>query len=61
MSFGWGLYHYRRALWATMASLLCAAAAQAEETVVLQLKWRHAFQFAGYYAAIEKVITKRRG
>ncbi len=26
--------------------------AQAAETVVLQLKWRHQFQFAGYYAAV---------
>jgi len=24
------------------------------ETISLQLKWKHAFQFAGYYAAIEK-------
>lgn len=26
----------------------------AEDSVVLQLKWRHQFQFAGYYAALEK-------
>ena len=31
--------------------LLGAAQAQALETVTLQLKWTHAFQFAGYYAA----------
>ena len=28
--------------------------ASAREAVTLQLKWRHAFQFAGYYAAKEK-------
>lgn len=28
--------------------------AQAQDEVTLQLKWTHAFQFAGYYAAIEQ-------
>jgi len=27
---------------------------KANETVILQLKWKHQFQFAGYYAAIKK-------
>ena len=39
------------------ALLLCQPlqARQAEqETVILQLKWLHQFQFAGYYAALEK-------
>lgn len=31
------------------------------ETVRLQLKWRHQFQFAGYYAAIEKGFFAREG
>ena len=31
-----------------------AAAAEEFDKVVLQLKWRHQFQFAGYYAAVEK-------
>lgn len=31
------------------------------ETVVLQLKWFHAFQFAGYYAAQEKGFYKEEG
>jgi len=30
------------------------ATAQEKEKVTLQLKWLHSFQFAGYYAAIEK-------
>jgi len=29
--------------------------------VVLKLKWKHQFQFAGYYAAIEKGIYKKAG
>lgn len=33
---------------------LCSGAARALDSVTLQLKWRHQFQFAGYYAAIEK-------
>jgi len=31
------------------------------ETVVLRLKWKHQFQFAGYYAAIEKGYYKEAG
>lgn len=31
------------------------------DTVVLQLKWRHQFQFAGYYAAVEKGYYKQAG
>lgn len=38
--------------------LLLAAQAQALEAVTLQLKWTHAFQFAGYYAAQAQVARK---
>jgi ABC-type nitrate/sulfonate/bicarbonate transport system substrate-binding protein len=31
------------------------------ETVTLQLKWKHQFQFAGYYAAIEKGFYRDAG
>ena len=31
------------------------------EKVTLQLKWRHQFQFAGYYAAVEKGYYKQAG
>jgi signal transduction histidine kinase len=34
---------------------------QALESVTLQLKWTHAFQFAGYYAAIEKGYYRDAG
>jgi len=41
--------------------LLATVAAHAEETIVLQLKWFHQFQFAGYYAAEEKGFYKAEG
>jgi len=41
--------------WLCSILLLGALPAQAQpEAVTLQLKWKHAFQFAGYYAAIEQ-------
>jgi len=47
------------------ALLLCLALggvrAWALEPVTLQLKWTHAFQFAGYYAAIDKGFYKEAG
>ena len=36
-----------------LASAMAGGAAHAAEAVTLQLKWRHAFQFAGYYMAKE--------
>lgn len=35
-------------------SLLFASFSHGQDKVTLQLKWTHAFQFAGYYAAIEQ-------
>ncbi len=32
-----------------------------KDTVVLQLKWQHQFQFAGFYAAIEKGFYEKEG
>lgn len=32
-----------------------------KDTIILQLKWKHQFQFAGYYAAIEKGFYKQAG
>ncbi|MBK1724368.1 diguanylate cyclase [Thiocystis violacea] len=41
---------------------LCAAApALALDSVTLQLKWRHQFQFAGYYMALEKGYYRDAG
>ena len=34
---------------------------RSETTIVIQLKWKHQFQFAGFYAAIEKGYYKKRG
>lgn len=38
-----------------------AGVAYAQERVVLQLKWVHAFQFAGYYAALEQGYYREVG
>lgn len=37
-----------------LGAFMSATSAFGAESVVLQLKWRHQFQFAGYYAAVEK-------
>lgn len=44
-----------------LAACLLSLASLAEERVVLQLKWTHAFQFAGYYMAIEKGFYREAG
>ena len=41
--------------------LLSASVASALEKVTLQLKWLHAFQFAGYYAALEQGYYREAG
>ncbi|MRV73373.1 PAS domain S-box protein [Duganella sp. FT92W] len=47
---------------AAAAALACAAMpAWAVEHVTLQLKWRHQFQFAGYYAAQDKGYYRDAG
>ena len=35
--------------------------AAAPEKIGIQLKWKHSFQFAGYYAAIEKGFYREAG
>lgn len=53
-----------RILWVAGALLLSGLApdfAVAAERVTLQLKWTHAFQFAGYYAALEKGYYREAG
>lgn len=60
------------AAWLAAGLLLCLAhpagaadkpgpARPALQEITLQLKWRHQFQFAGYYAAIEKGFYKQAG
>ena len=46
-----------------LVSILLAAPGLtgAAERVALQLKWSHAFQFAGYYAAVEKGYFREAG
>jgi PAS domain S-box-containing protein len=39
----------------------CVLNAQQPTNITLQLKWKHQFQFAGYYAAIEKGYYKELG
>lgn len=46
--------------------LLClistgVGAGNGNETLILQLKWKHQFQFAGYYAALEKGFYRKAG
>jgi PAS domain S-box-containing protein len=41
--------------------LLCAAGAQAAHRVRLQLKWKHQYQFAGYYAALAQGFYSAEG
>ena len=43
-----------------LATLL-SGAAMANETIHLQLRWNHQFQFAGYYAALEKGYYAKAG
>ena len=41
--------------------LSCSAMAQPNDKVVLQLKWEHEFQFAGYYAALWQGFYAQEG
>ncbi|MDX8379390.1 MAG: diguanylate cyclase [Gallionella sp.] len=47
--------------WMALLSCLVAGQACALEKVTLQLKWMHAFQFAGYYAALEQGYYRDAG
>jgi PAS domain S-box-containing protein len=50
------------AVWVGMVSMLVfAKPVTAQERVVLQLKWHHQFQFAGYYAAEAKGFYEEAG
>ena len=42
-------------------ALLPSLNLQASDTVTLQLKWHHQFQFAGYYVALEKGYYRDEG
>ncbi|MGE5470938.1 MAG: ABC transporter substrate-binding protein [Bacteroidota bacterium] len=48
--------------WTLFLLLLCATSSFAQMQVVdLQLRWHHQFQFAGYYAALEKGYYREEG
>jgi ABC-type nitrate/sulfonate/bicarbonate transport system substrate-binding protein len=46
---------------ATCVASLLITQAHALDQVSLQLKWKHQFQFAGYYAAVEKGFYRENG
>ncbi|MGE4370166.1 MAG: ABC transporter substrate-binding protein [Burkholderiaceae bacterium] len=54
----WSCY-FALLLWAILGML--PGQAHAREAVTLQLKWLHQFQFAGYYAALEKGFFREEG
>jgi len=45
----------------TLVTLAGPAISFASETITVQLKWRHQFQFAGYYAAVEQGYYREEG
>ena len=53
------LYLLRLVCWCCL--LLPTVPLWAAEKITLQLKWTHAFQFAGYYAALEKGYYQAQG
>lgn len=48
-------------LFFSLSHLLQASTPKPADTLVLQLKWKHQFQFAGYYAALHKGYYKKSG
>lgn len=50
-------------IWGCLVFLftISSSAVNPPDTVILQLKWRHQFQFAGFYAAVEKGFYKEAG
>jgi ABC-type nitrate/sulfonate/bicarbonate transport system substrate-binding protein len=47
--------------WPVALALLAATPCWAQDKVTLQLKWLHAFQFAGYYAALQQGYYRAAG
>lgn len=44
-----------------LSHIVLANAPAPQDSIVLQLKWKHQFQFAGYYAALHKGYYKKAG
>lgn len=55
------MQHLKCYLLALFTLSVMTSSANAEETIKLQLKWHHQFQFAGYYAAKEKGFYQNAG
>lgn len=53
--------HAMRFLYALTCAFWISSPALALDAVTLQLKWTHAFQFAGYYAALEQGYYREAG
>src|SRR5437763_6674114 len=51
----------RRLMMAACLVLLASHPAAELDTLSLQLKWKHQFQFAGYYAALEQGFYRDAG
>ena len=51
----------RAAVSTILAAVAASAPVHALDHVVLQLKWRHQFQFAGYYAAVTQGYYRDAG
>ncbi|HCS13407.1 MAG: histidine kinase [Zetaproteobacteria bacterium CG06_land_8_20_14_3_00_59_53] len=56
-----GMYPPIRTVVAFLLCLGLPVYAHADENISLQLKWKHAFQFAGFYMAVEKGFYAERG
>lgn len=54
-------YPFLRLVFKVLPFLFLSLAQAAPEQVSIQLKWQHGFQFAGYYAALEKGYYRDAG
>lgn len=55
------LFHFVRTLLLVLLLLLAGSFAHASEKIIIQLKWLHQFQFAGYYAALDQGFFAAEG
>lgn len=53
--------HYIALVLLGLSTTFRAASPAPQDSIVLQLKWKHQFQFAGYYAALHKGYYKKAG
>jgi PAS domain S-box-containing protein len=53
--------HYIALVLLGLSTTFRAASPAPKDSIILQLKWKHQFQFAGYYAALHKGFYKKAG